>query len=82
MKFSEQDFAFEAMHQGRLLDYSGYVIKWSTTKDNGFIKFCKPNTSMEDDIRFNIKTGRQITCNSSENTIDKEIIDTVFSILK
>lgn len=81
MKFTEQDFGYEALHQGKLLDYSGYRVMWSTTKDNGFIKFTKNNISMEDEVRFNIKTGRQITVNNSKATINKEVLDVVFSIL-
>lgn len=82
MKFSDDDFAYEALHQGLLIQYSGYHIKWSSTKDTGFIKFSKPNIPMEDEVRFNIKTGRQITVNSSAATIDRAILDTVFSVLK
>ena len=64
------------------MDYAGYKIKWATTKDNGFIKFCKSNTSMEDEVRFNIRTGRQIAVNSSEATVDKNILDQVIAVLK
>ena len=47
----------------------------------GFIKMSKYTRSMEDEVRFNIKTGRQITVNASTSTVDKEILDTVFSVL-
>ena len=82
MKFTDEDFNFEALHQGKLLDYSGYQIKWSTTKDMGFIKFSKNNIPMQDEVRFNIKTGRQITVNSSEATLDKSLLDIVYTVLK
>ncbi len=81
MKFTEKDFGYEALNQGELFQYKGYVIKWSTCCGIGFIKFCKNNTPMTQDIRFNIKTGRQIVANENRPNIDQSIIDVALSTI-
>ena len=82
MKLTDKDFEYEALHQGVLMNYKDYQIKWSTTPTMGFIKFVKPNTSMKDEIRFNIRTGRQIVVNESTATIDKDIVELAFACIK
>ena len=81
MKFTEDDFAYEALHQGTIMSYANYIVKWATTKDKAFIKFVPANTSMEDEIRINLRTGRQIIANNSTATIDKQILEDVYDIL-
>lgn len=82
MKFTSKDFGEEALNQGELLQLYGYVIKWSTCCGLGFIKLCKANTPMTEDIRFNIKTGRQIIANEFRRDIDQNTLDTIVNTIR